>query len=1229
MGKARFRDWFRLKAGRGSSNAAPTFFRASTAVACLALAIVLGGSVRSVYFVKQLYDGEVESIRNRLEIPAQSMAHVVTEVGDNADHALRDIQAAASGKPFAVVAPTLRPQLLERVRGKGTARKIEIYDRSGTAVVSTVADPPIAVSVANEDFFRFQMSAKADQVFVSALIADPLDGVPKIVESRPILAGDGSVEGVVAIYLDADTFQRLFDSIPMPQGGSIALFNENGRQLVRSPAVKLGDPMLAQDFSNRAIFSAFRNGDPDGSFGKFSTIINVERFIAGVGGRNAHFVVTAGWDAPAALARWNSEFRLIIGGSAAALLIVAALFAYLIRQMQRNEALLRGVSASEAKLRELLAVLPDAVVTIDSSLRILFANSAAERLYQYDSGEMNGMPLVRIMSDATRHLGERGARETLARGFTTFEKRGMERLARRKDGTEFPVEINGAPYDSPGGKLLVSVIRDVTRRRDADMELRRSRENLARAQRIAGIGNFDRDLITGKTEWSEEFLRIWGITDGPAQATAEHLIKLVHPEDRAKFMEGRDLALQGKPIPALDFRITRPDGEFRILHREYGVLFDENGNAARMFGTIQDVTERKKIELDLLRSRENLAHAQRIACIGSFERDLLTGRYELSDEMSRIHGISLENPEAQLGFLYGLVHPEDRERIAEYRRQVATGIVPPPIDYRVIRPDGVERTLHRTCDIEIDANGRPRHVFGTIQDITERKKIEIELQRSRENLSRAQRVAGVGSFERDLVAGTWLCSDELYRLHGLKPEDPRGTIDLLRSLVHPEDRVHFDEIKNTAVLGITPPPVDMRIVRVDGVERVLHRECEIVVDEHGLPIRLIATLQDVTERKEGESQLIRSRENMARAQRIAGMGSFERDLISEKTEWSDEMYHILGIDRGTMVPGYEQLVELVHPEDRERFWAARTGEISGLTAAAIEYRIIRPDGMTRTVRRESAVVFDEDKRPIRLYGTLQDVTERRLGERRERELERQLLHSQKLEALGTLAGGIAHDLNNTLVPIMALSKITARGFDPDTKIRGNLDTIYRASEHARDLVQRVLTFSRKDEPEKHENDLGSIVHESLELLRATVPSSIQFQLQVEPTQPIPVDAAQLRQVVTNLITNAAQAIGRDMGTITINLAPTIGANGAPEICLSIADTGAGMDEATLGRIFEPFFTTKAVGLGTGLGLSIVHGIVTNHGGRIEVSSAPGKGTRLDLYFAVPVSTAVTSSRPAA
>ena len=295
----------------------------------------------------------------------------------------------------------------------------------------------------------------------------------------------------------------------------------------------------------------------------------------------------------------------------------------------------------------------------------------------------------------------------------------------------------------------------------------------------------------------------------------------------------------------------------------------------------------------------------------------------------------------------------------------------------------------------------------------------------------------------------------------------------------------------------------------------------------------------------------------------------------------------------------------------------------------MEYRIIRPDGQERIVRRESVVVFDDEKRVVRVFGTLHDITEQRLAERRERELERQLLHSHKLEALGTLAGGIAHDLNNTLVPIMALSKLTARRFEAGSLVRRNLETIHEASERARDLVKRVVAFTRKDESEKRETDLAETVTEALKLLRATIPSSISFEETIERVPPIPADASQIHQVVTNLVTNAYQAVGDDVGTITVSLGVVPGAGSRSEIRLSVSDTGAGMDEATQQRIFEPFFTTKPVGQGTGLGLSIVHGIVSGHGGRIEIKSTPRKGTRFDLFLPVPAEGGATSSRPAA
>ena len=264
---------------------------------------------------------------------------------------------------------------------------------------------------------------------------------------------------------------------------------------------------------------------------------------------------------------------------------------------------------------------------------------------------------------------------------------------------------------------------------------------------------------------------------------------------------------------------------------------------------------------------------------------------------------------------------------------------------------------------------------------------------------------------------------------------------------------------------------------------------------------------------------------------------------------------------------------------------------------------------------------------------MHDITQRVGAEARERELERQLLHSQKLEALGTLAGGIAHDLNNTLVPIMALSKLTARRFESGTPVRNNLDTIYEASERARDLVRRVLAFSRKEEPEQQEANLAEVVREALKLMRATVPTSIQLNADIADVPTIRADASQIHQVITNLVSNAAGAMTNGMGTIAVSLGLTSRKKAPNEVCLSVSDTGCGMDEATQQRIFEPFFTTKAVGQGTGLGLSIVHGIVTSHGGRIDLKSAPGKGTRFDLYFPLPgaekANPATRSSRPAA
>ncbi|HVA14101.1 MAG TPA: PAS domain-containing protein [Stellaceae bacterium] len=1441
------------------------------------------------YFVTSLYQSEVSAIRNRLEIPAHAMAHSTQAIALNADAALRHIQAAlrTTGEGELATA-ALRQIMLYRDNVSISISRIAIYDAGGKPLVNSGGDAPPVGSVARYDFFRRQVAASTDRLVVSDLIPDPIDGKPEIALSRRLADSRGDLIGVAVIYIDAGYLQRIFDSLQMPPGTSITVFNRDGHMVVRMPPVHLGDAALARNFSHLPIFAGFRDGSAAGSFARFKTIPGIDRFIAGVGGKGAIFVVAAGWDSDAALASWRADSLAIAGGTFAAVVGALALLIYLRRQICRNDALLAEVSLAEQRQRNLMEALPDAVAIVDDTLAIEFANPAAEAVYGYGRGEMNGLALTAITVHSDKDNDIEALRLALAGEGRDFGMRVRQRTAKSKTGAEFPVEITSRFYCASNGSKLISVIRDMTAReandlalrrsrenlaraqslvalgsfdrdlttgsvdcsdeflriwgldpsrqpspaelidrvhpedrakfiesRDAvlqghpascpdfriirrdgearilhheydadfdangspirlfgivqdvterkagEMALRRSQENLARAQRVAAIGSFDHDLITARSEWSEEFLKIWGITETPQGDTVEFLTSLIHPDDRQKFLMGREAAINHEPIPpldfritrpngeirilhredgvifddqgravrlfgtvqditerktienelrrsredlaraqkiagigsfsrelatgktewsdeflrvwgiagklefptaealsemvhpddraaflggrnvalhnvsgtSLDFRVTRPDGEERILHREFGVVFDENGKAARMFGTVQDVTVRKRIEIELRRHRENLAHSQRIAGIGSFERDLVTGKSEWSDELYRIHGVDRDDPRVGIAYLRSLIHPEDIEKFDEVRTLSAQGITAPPIDIRIIRPDGVERILHRECELVRDADGMPVRLVATMQDITERSKVEIELRRSRQNMVRAQSLAAIGSFDRDLVTGTIEWTDELYRILGFDPEKPRPAQENLRKLVHPEDRERFGKAWSEELAGKPLAPFEYRIIRADGVERLVRRESKIVLDAEGRVIRIFGTLQDITERKRVELEMTQSRENMLRAQRIANMGSFDHDFMTGRTEWSDQMYRIMGMKKGEASPSSDIIARLVHPDDRARFLASRA-RTAKPKSESFEFRIIRPDGEERVLRRESDVHYAEDGRLTRMFGTVQDITERRGAEARERELERQLLHSQKLEALGTLAGGIAHDLNNTLVPIMALSKLTARRFEHGNPVRANLDTIFEASERARDLVRRVLAFSRKDEPEQHEANLGDVVREALKLMRATVPTSIQLDAAIADVPPIRADGSQIHQVITNLVSNAAGALTGGMGTITVSLGVAARVKGANEVCLSVADTGCGMDEATQQRMFEPFFTTKAVGQGTGLGLSIVHGIVASHGGHVEVKSAPGKGTRFDLYFPLPAAElaeapAARASRPAA
>jgi PAS domain S-box-containing protein len=379
-----------------------------------------------------------------------------------------------------------------------------------------------------------------------------------------------------------------------------------------------------------------------------------------------------------------------------------------------------------------------------------------------------------------------------------------------------------------------------------------------------------------------------------------------------------------------------------------------------------------------------------------------------------------------------------------------------------------------------------------------------------------------------------------------------------------------------------------------------------------------------------------SEERLRAAVRAGRIGTWVWDLRKRTVWWDSAMYKLWGQHRHHGILPITTATALLHPDDRE--WVGRSMDdylTSGAQEISLEFRLLRADGSTQWIAVTGQIERDPQGQATRLIGATIDVTARKLAEDT-------LHHAQKIEALGTLAGGIAHDFNNILLAITGNTRLAMQELPPEHAVQSGLAEIAKASARATDLVNRILTFSRQSECRREVLQLQPAVEEAIALLRATLPAMIEINTSFsEGLPPVRADATQIHQVLVNLMTNAAYAIGDGAaGSISVSLDEVHIAKGAgpesvpsPElkagryVRLSVSDTGGGMDKATLDRMFDPFFTTKPVGRGTGLGLSVVDGIMRSHEGSVIVSSEPGKGTTFRLYFpAADASPAVEGKR---
>ncbi|MGB0911844.1 MAG: ATP-binding protein [Nitrospirales bacterium] len=379
--------------------------------------------------------------------------------------------------------------------------------------------------------------------------------------------------------------------------------------------------------------------------------------------------------------------------------------------------------------------------------------------------------------------------------------------------------------------------------------------------------------------------------------------------------------------------------------------------------------------------------------------------------------------------------------------------------------------------------------------------------------------------------------------------------------------------------------------------------------------------------RQAQDELEESRRQFVDLFEAAPIGYFILDHHGVVTQVNFKGAEILGYSRDYLL-GKPLLPYLTHPT-RMAFSAHLRSIFGDVTSASAEVDCLNSSGRVVHARVES-ILIDDAKNNVRRFRTaLIDITDRKQAEGALLRTERRLRQTHKMEAIGTLAGGIAHDFNNILMAMIGFTEIVQAQIPPNSPLRQKLNEVLVAGCRARDLVKQILMFSRQTEPEKQSIAMSTVVNEALNLLQATIPSTIHLRANIETeTACVFGDQTELHQVLINLCTNAEYAMRETGGLLEINLKEVeVSSEWASQnpplkpglnLYLTVTDTGPGMHPQIQERIFDPFFTTKILGEGTGMGLAMVHGIIANHKGIIEIEKTSSQGTVFAIYLPIHI-----------
>src|SRR5580698_1277644 len=778
-----------------------------------------------------------------------------------------------------------------------------------------------------------------------------------------------------------------------------------------------------------------------------------------------------------------------------------------------------------------------------------------------------------------------------------------------------------AGRDKSGSLEYAGIVTDITERKYAEEErealshsLQESKARLEEAQRVAHIGHYEWNLIANRVTWSAELYRIYGLPPQEESIDMTMVREMMHPDDRERVFRTAEDVVRSGVNASVEHRVVCPTGEVRTVHAIGTVKRDASGRGHAIFGTVQDITDRKRAEAerevlsrDLQESKAWLEEAQQVSHVGYWVWDLQTNNLTFSDENYRIFGLTPEEGAIDLDKVREMIHPDDREMVFRTAEQAISSGVRADCEHRLFRPNGEMRIVHSLGDLKKDLSGRPYQMFGTTQDITERKSAEKALQQSQFYLTEGQRLAHMGSWAFNDSGHYW--SDELYKIYGLDPQNGAPTVEQYLALVHPQDRAIISETIRRMQEEHSGLDQIERIIRPDGQLRYI-RAVAVPVFEKGVFKGFVGTTIDITEQELLTQELRREKAYLAEAQSLTHVGSWATNFHTRQMfHLSDEVYRLHGFEPSQGPSALEGFWNTIHPEDEPVVRMTLENAIRTRTDYDIpEFRVRHADGSVRFLR----TIGHHTSGEMGYYvGITMDVTDRKRAEEereRLRQLEADLSHINRVNMMGELAAALAHEIKQPIAAAAANAGACLgflNGEHPDIlEAREAASGTIGCGRRAAEIIDHVRSLFKKSLPQHEPVDLNELIREIALLFKSDIRrNSVTVHLELGENLPIVLgDRVQLEQVLMNLMLNAIEAMCDANGNLTIASKATDDGH----LLISVSDTGVGIPTDKVDRIFDTFFTTKPQG--TGMGLAISRSIVESHGGRLWATSTSGRGS---------------------